>query len=157
MLAATLGLSAARARADDDEPGRIERIDLKTEATATKVIVMLSRPLAFHVSVLAGEEARKTAKRLVLDFEDTMLTAGVAAPIEVDDGLVQQIRTGQPAPGKARIVIDLEKDASHTVEAYETPPHVTVAILDAAAAAPPPPSDEKPPVLLAPRDPLGTR
>lgn len=163
MLAAALGLSAPHVSAADEAPGSIERIDLKTEAAVTKVIVMLSRPLPFRVNVLGGEEARKTAKRLVLDFDDTTLAAGASAPIEVGDGLVQRIRTGQPAPGKTRIVVDLEKDVKHTIEAYETPPHVTVAIIDTAptsgvdAASPPPTSSGKAPVLLAPHEPLGAR
>lgn len=163
VLAAALGLIAPHVRAADEGPGRIERIDLKTEAAATKVIIMLSRPLPFHVSVLGGEDARKTAKRLVLDFDHTTLAAEVSAPIEVGDGLVQQVRTGQPEPGKARIVVDLTQDAAHTVEPYESPPHVTVAIGGAAAASGdgPRPSrtsdDSAPPILLAPREPLRPR
>src|SRR5436853_1319210 len=60
--------NAVRAGAADEPAGRIERIDLKTEAATTKVIIMLSRPLAFDVHVLDGEAARKSARRLVLDF-----------------------------------------------------------------------------------------
>jgi hypothetical protein len=130
----------APTRAAAEQPGRIERIELKTEAAATKVIVMLSRPIAFSVQVLAGEAARQSSERLVLDFANTALAPDVVAPRKVDDGYVQQIRTGEPASGKARIVLDLASHTKHTVEAYEDPPHVTIAISaesDATAPAAP--------------------
>lgn len=128
MLAVFMGGVPAGAQAD--APGRIESIQLKGDGSATKVIIMLSRPLAFAVHVLAGEPARKTARRLVLDFESTTLGPDAVAPIKVDNGLVQQVRTGQPAAGKARIVLDLARDAKHDVQAYESPPHVNVALTE---------------------------
>ena len=135
--------AAADATAAAVRPGRIERVRYEARDDSTRVIIMLSRPLPFHVSVLGGEEARRSARRLVLDFEETVIAPEAAGPVRVDDGLVQQIRTGQPAPGKARIVVDLAKNAPHSVAAYETPPHVTVTLDDApetSDAAPPPPS-----------------
>ena len=116
-----------------DATGRIDRIDLKTEAAATKVIVMLSRPLAFNAHVLEGEPARKSARRLLLDFENTTLAPEAAKPIEVDDGLVRGIRSGTPAAGKTRIVLDLSNGTQHSIDAYEDPPHVTVTITGAVA------------------------
>lgn len=132
LVWATVGAPALAA----DEPGRIERIELKTETAATKVILMLSRPLAFDVHVLDGE-AGKSAERLVLDFTDTTLAAEVTAPKKVDDGFVRQIRTGTPSPGTARVVLDLASNVTHAIEAYETPPHVTVTIATASDAAMP--------------------
>ena len=139
VLAVLAGGVGAHATAEP--PGRIERIDLKADGSSTKVIVMLSRPLPFEVHVLDGEAARKSARRLVLDFENTTLAPDAVSPIKVEDGLVQQIRTGQPTAGTARIVLDLASDAKHSVDAYETPPHVTISIAgtptaEAPAAAP---------------------
>jgi N-acetylmuramoyl-L-alanine amidase len=139
MLAVLTG--GVRAHAAAEPPGRIERIDLKTDGSSTKVIIMLSRPLPFEVHVLDGETARKSARRLVLDFANTTLASDAVFPIKVEDGLVQQIRTGQPTAGAARIVLDLASDTKHSVDAYETPPHVTIAIAgtptaEAPAAAP---------------------
>jgi hypothetical protein len=126
MLAALIG--DARAQAADEPPGRIERIQLKTDATATKVFIMLSRPLPFDVRVLDGDAARKSARRLVLDFANTTLAPEAARPIEVKDGFLQKIRPGQFTASTARIVLDLASDTKHSVDAYETPPHVTIAI-----------------------------
>jgi len=142
MLAvlATYGMQAYAAdeptgRIERSDAGRIDRIELKTEAAATKVIVMLSRPLPFNAHVLEGEAARKSARRLLLDFENTTLAPEAAKPIEVDDGLVRGIRSGTPAAGKARIVLDLSNGTTHAIDAYEDPPHVTVTITEAVPTA----------------------
>src|SRR4051812_35388097 len=63
----------------------------KTDAAATKVIIMLSRPLAFDVHVLDGEAARKSTRRLVLDFDNTNIAPDVLKPIDVKDGFLQEI------------------------------------------------------------------
>lgn len=143
-----LVVSASAGLAGADAAGRIERIQLKTERDATKVIIMLSRPLAFDVRVLDAE-AQKSGRRLVLDFADTTLAPEVVPPLEVGDGFVRQIRTGQFTASTARIVLDLASDTKHSVEAYESPPHVTIAIGGAAQAA-----DA---VLLPPKPGLPTR
>ena len=132
MLAVLTG--GVRADAAGEPAGRIERIDLKADGSSTKVIVMLSRPLPFEVRVLDGETARKSARRLVLDFENTTLAPEAVAPIAVDDGLVQQIRSAQFTASTARIVLDLASNTKHSVEAYETPPHVTISIAGTPAA-----------------------
>jgi AMIN domain len=125
LLALAGGIGA---HAATDSPGRIERIDLKGDGSSTKVFIMLSRPLPFEVHVLDGDAARKSARRLVIDFDNTTLAPEAAAPLKVDNGLVQAIRTGQFKTSTARIVLDLANDATHAVDAYETPPHVTIAI-----------------------------
>ncbi len=135
MLAALTGAVGADAAAEP--PGRVESIQLKTEVSSTKVFIMLSRPLPFDVRVLDGDAARKSARRLVLDFENATLAPAAATPIDVKDGLVQRIRTGQFTASTARIVLDLASDTTHSVDAYETPPHVTVAITGPPTAAPP--------------------
>jgi len=124
---AMLATMATGARANADAAGRIERIQLKTERDATKVIIMLSRPLAFDVRVLDAE-AQKSGRRLVLDFTNATLAPEVVPPMEVGDGFVRQIRTGQFTASTARIVLDVASDTKHSVEAYESPPHVTIAI-----------------------------
>jgi len=134
---ALLALGAA-AYAADEPTGRIERIELKTDGAATKVIIMLSRPLAFDVHVLGGDTKQKSARRLVLDFADTTLAPEVTKPIEVASDLLRQIRTGQFDARTARIVLDLASGATHSVDAFESPPHVTVALAGGTGAGTPP-------------------
>lgn len=134
MLALVTG--GLRAHATAEPPGRIERIDLKADGSSTIVFIMLSRPLPFEVHVLDGEAARKNTRRLVLDFENTTLAPEAVPPVGVENSLVQQIRTGKFTVRTARIVLELASTTTHSVDAYETPPHVTIAIAGTTAEAP---------------------
>jgi hypothetical protein len=129
--------------------GRIERIDIKADGSSTKVILMLSRPLAFDVRVLDGDAARKTARRLVLDFADTTLGPDVTKPIEVANDRLQQVRPGQFNAKTARIVLDLVGDTKHSVDAFETPPHVKIALGDTSSVGVPPGATD-PAIVTAP-------
>src|SRR6185436_14640342 len=118
-------------------PGRIERVRYEADGSTTRVIVMLSRPLPFEVHVYAGDANRKSARRLVLDFSNATLGEGATAPIGVENGLLQQIRTGQFTARTARVVLDLASITKHTVEAWEDPPRVVIDIVGTPTDAPP--------------------
>lgn len=123
LLVATTVADAAAAR-----PGRIERVRYEADGSSTRVIIMLSRPVPFEVRVLGGEASRKTERRIVLDFSNATLGPGAADPIGVENGLLQQIRTGQFTARTARVVLDLASVTKHTVDAYEDPPRVVIDI-----------------------------
>ena len=135
-LVALLGM-AGEALAAPAKPGRIERVRYEADGTSTRVIVMLSRPLPFEVRVLAGESTRRSERRVVLDFFNATLGAGATTPIGVENGLLQQIRTGQFTARTARVVLDLASVTKHSVTAFENPPRVVVDIAGTPAAAPP--------------------
>ena len=121
-------LAAALADAAPARPGRIERVRYEADGSSTRVIIMLSRPVPFEVRVLAGEASRKSERRVVLDFSNATLGRGAADPIGVENGLLQQIRTGQFTARTARVVLDLASITKHTVDAYEDPPRVVIDI-----------------------------
>ena len=143
-LIALLGL-AGDALAVATKPGRIERVRYEADGTSTRVIVMLSRPVPFEVRVLAGESARRSERRVVLDFSNATLGPGAIAPIGVENGLLQQIRTGQFTARTARVVLDLASVGKHSVTAFENPPRVVVDIAGN-------PADARPVAGEAPRD-----
>jgi N-acetylmuramoyl-L-alanine amidase len=128
-----LGLLALLGRAGDAlavaaKPGRIERVRYEADGTSTRVIIMLSRPVPFEVRVLVGEVTRRSERRVVLDFSNATLGPGASAPIGVENGLLQQIRTGQFTARTARVVLDMASVTKHTVTAFESPPRVVVDI-----------------------------
>ena len=128
------------------KPGRIERVRYESDGGSTRVIIMLSRPVPFEVRILGGESARKSERRVVLDFSNATLAPAATAPIGIENGLLQQVRTGQFTARTARVVLDLASITKHSVEAYEDPPRVVIDIAGtpaptapvAAAPAPPP-------------------
>ncbi|MEO6025655.1 MAG: N-acetylmuramoyl-L-alanine amidase, partial [Candidatus Binatia bacterium] len=130
LLASTALAAAAR-------PGRIERVRYEADGSSTRVIIMLSRPVPFEVHVYAGEASRKTARRVVLDFSNATLGPGASTPIGVENGLLQQIRTGQFTARTARVVLDLASISKHSIDAYEDPPRVVIDISGTPTDAPP--------------------
>jgi hypothetical protein len=145
-----------------DDTGRIERIQLAGAGPSTTVTVVLSRPLAYDVRMLDGDAAHENTRRLVLDFAEATLAPDAAKPIQVGNALVRQIRTGQFNARTARVVLELARDATHAVDASQSPPQVTIALAGPAAAgapatgtvAPAPPataagSDPSPPPAVA--------
>lgn len=131
VLANALGAHAA------DVPGRIERIDLVTDAAATKIVVTTSRPLVYDVHELAGDASRKISGRLVVDFQDTTLAPAAAKPIDVANDVLRQIRPGQFNARTARIVLDLAGETTHAVDASPSPPTVTITLGGTANAGAP--------------------
>ena len=117
-------------------PGRVERVRYEADGSTTRVIVMLSRPVPFEVRIMPGESARRSARRVVLDFSNATLGPGATAPLGVENGLLQQIRTGQFTARTARVVLDLSNITKHTVTAYEDPPRVVIDIAGLPTDAP---------------------
>lgn len=130
LLAAVVAVlvAATVAEAAPARPGKIERVRYEADGRSTRVIIMLSRPVPFEVRVLGGEASRKSERRVVLDFSNATLGPGAAEPIGVENGLLQQIRTGQFTARTARVVLDLASVTKHTVDAYESPPRVVIDI-----------------------------
>ena len=151
-------VTSMRAHAADHAAGRIESIELKTEGPSTKVMIMLSRPLAFDVHMLDGDAAKKSARRLVLDFANATLAPEATKPIEVANDLVRQVRPGQFKADTARIVLDLASGTTHSVDAFESPPHVTIALAGKATAGTSPNGvlEAKPSVGMLPAGPVDT-
>ena len=128
LMLLTVGLRAHAA----DDVGRIEHIEVQGDGPSTKVVIALSRPREFKVQMLAGDPAKNSVRRLVLDFANTTLAPVAAKPIATANELVRQIRPGQFNARTARIVLDLGSDATHSVDAVESPPQVTIALAGAA-------------------------
>lgn len=110
-------------------PARIERIRYTADGGSARVVVILSRRVPHQVLVLAGEQARGSERRLVLDFSNARLGPGAVQPIGVEDGLLKQIRTGQFTARTARVVLDLASITGHKVWTQDDPPRVVVDIV----------------------------
>jgi N-acetylmuramoyl-L-alanine amidase len=145
-LAVTV-LLAGWAEAAAVRPGRIERVRYEAEGGSTRVIIMLSRPVPFEVHMYAGEPSRKSARRIVLDFSNATLAAEATRAVGVENGILQQIRTGQFTARTARVVLDLASVTKHSIDAYEDPPRV---VIDIAGT---PPADPAPVVAAPARQP----
>lgn len=109
--AANVG-SAAPAAADLSPDPAIEDIRHVSVPGYTRVIVTLSARADYKHFQLAA--ARDQPSRIVVDFSPARIEAAAQAPTPVNDGLLENIRTGQFAADTARVVLDLERAGSYT-------------------------------------------
>jgi N-acetylmuramoyl-L-alanine amidase len=109
-------------------PAQVERVRYEATGTSLRVMVLLSRKVPYEVSVLAGDPARGSGRRLVIDFSNAKLGPGAGTPIGVEDGLLQRIRTGQFTARTARVVLDLADVSTHSVSQQDNPPRVVIDI-----------------------------
>ena len=92
IVLATPGIAAA---AD------IQGVTLTDGATGTRAEIALSAPADYSLISLQGPD------RLVVDLPASSLARGVALP--AGSGAVSRMRSGQPVPGTARLVFDLDE------------------------------------------------
>jgi len=110
-------------------PARVERVRYEATDNSTRVVVLLSRQVPYEVNVLAGDPARGSERRIVLDLTNARLGSGAAAPIGVENGILQRIRTGQFTARTTRVVLDVTSVTEHKVVALANPPRIVVDIL----------------------------
>ena len=109
--AANVG-STAPAAADQSPDPAIEDIRHVSVPGYTRVIVTLSAEADYEHFQLAA--ARDQPSRIVVDFSPARIEATAQASTPVNDGLLENIRTGQFAADTARVVLDLERAGSYT-------------------------------------------
>lgn len=100
--------------------------------SGTRAVLDLSVPADYRLFTLANPD------RLVLDLSGTTLARGFRAP--AGNGLVTGVRTGKPAEGALRVVLDLRagvKPRSH-LDREGGRARLVVELMDGAAAAPAP-------------------
>jgi len=116
----------------------------------TRVVLDLSGVRDFSTNFLPAEPSEGAPPRIYLDIASADLGPGMAAPTVVDDGLLKQIRTGQPRAGIVRVVLDLESVHDYTVFPLGDPYRIVIDISgqkqETATIAPSPePASVKPP------------
>ncbi|MHB8763797.1 MAG: N-acetylmuramoyl-L-alanine amidase, partial [Deferrisomatales bacterium] len=121
----------------------------------TRVVLDLTGSPAFTPGSLPADPEAGKPPRLFVDLVATRLDRGCPDCAVVEDGVVRQVRAGQPTAGVARVVLDLAAPAQFRVFPLEGPPRLVVDVFGAArapGAARPEPAAE-PPVAPAPRRP----
>ena len=94
----------------------------------TRVVLDLSGAGDFSTNFLPEEPSEGAPPRIYLDIVSADLGPGMAAPTVVDDGLLRQIRTGQPREGTVRVVLDLESVHDYTVFPLGDPYRIVIDI-----------------------------
>ncbi len=115
----------------------------------TRIVLDLSGEGEFTTHFLPAEPAEGAPPRLYLDISAAELGPGMSAPTIVDDGLLQQVRTGQPREGTVRVVLDLESVHDYTVFPLGDPFRIVVDISGRKEAASIAAAPQSPPIPAA--------
>ena len=90
----------------------------------TRVVINASRPVTFKEELL--EKVGEQPRRLFIDFDKSYIEPKYRAPVPIQDGLLQQIRTAQFTPDTVRVVFDIESIQSYRIYSLPDPFRVIV-------------------------------
>ncbi len=116
VAAAPPGSSTGRAR--------IERVKYWSSDDYSRIVIPATAAVPFTSTLL--EQRGSQPRRLVVDFNQSVLAADAQPPLSIDDGLLKRVRTGQYAAGTVRIVLDIESLSDYKVFSLPDPFRVIV-------------------------------
>lgn len=111
-----------------DEQVRLSAVRFWSNPGYTRIVLDLSGEGDFSTNFLPAEPSEGAPPRIYLDIKSADLGPGMTAPTIVEDGLLQQIRTGQPRTGIVRVVLDLESVHDYTVFPLGDPYRIVIDI-----------------------------
>lgn len=101
----------------------------------TRIVLDLSQPTDYSSNLLRSDEMTGAPPRLYIDLPNTTPVGGLPETSVVNDGLLQQIRAGQPVLGRTRVVLDLRSLSAYKVFTLAEPYRIIIDITGAAAPA----------------------
>lgn len=110
------------------QAAELRGVQLLESEGGTRAVLELSAPADYKLFTLAGPD------RLVLDLSGSKVSSGFRAPSP--NGVVTGVRTGKPAEGQLRVVLDLQRDVQprSRIEREGDSARLVVELLGAAGA-----------------------
>ena len=115
-----------------------------SSADYTRVVVRTTSPVHYSTSLL--EKDGDQPRRLYIDFSQSYIPPELRSPIPIEDGLLQQVRTGQFNDSTVRVVLDIESISDYKVFSLNDPFRVVVDVRGAKKVKPRRPRAATPPV-----------
>lgn len=124
-VAPTPVVSAAKPAAGE---GRLTSIRYWSNPGYTRIVLDVSSETSFSAHYLVPEAGKGNPARIYIDIEKTGLDDGLKEPTIVGDGLLRQIRTGEPQAGTVRVVLDLDSLGDYKVFPLNDPWRIVIDI-----------------------------
>ena len=100
---------------------RVTAVEHRTTPDYTRVTIDLEQDVEFASQHIDNPD------RIFFDLKNAYVTSALKGKsFDVDDGLVKKIRVAQFQPGKARIVIETEENATYNASLQLNPPRLVV-------------------------------
>ena len=90
----------------------------------TRIVINLTRSVAFKTFTLPADEQAGRSERLVVDLNNTSIAKNVPYKMEVKNGLLEYIRISQNQKDKVRMVVDLSAKTTYKAFPLEDPARI---------------------------------
>jgi len=125
----------------------------------TRIVLATGTPTKFTSNFLKGDKASGRQPRIYVDLEQTQPGADLTRSFDVNDGLLQKIRAGQPDANTTRVVLDVESMRDYKIVPYEEPFRIVIDVFGDNAPSPAAvadsdatPAPDVPPVVVSTPD-----
>ena len=106
------------------QQAQIEPVKYWSSDDYTRIVIPATAAVSFTSTLL--EKRGSQPRRLVVDFNQSVLAANAQPPLSIEDGLLKQVRTGQYAAGTVRVVLDIESLSDYKVFSLPDPFRVII-------------------------------
>lgn len=126
---AALG-TVASSRPSTAKPGenyaRLMQIRYWSSDEYTRVVLDVDSEVAYSHRLLNPDPDLGTPHRLMIDLEDAVLGPDAPSQLQVADGILRQVRSGQNQPHVSRVVLDIQRLEDFRVFTLEGPFRIVV-------------------------------
>lgn len=100
---------------DPSDKALLTAVRFLSSKTYTRVMMDLSREARYEIHSLKEEDSKGLPPRIYVDIAGARLATGSKEPIQVQDGLLRQVRVGQFSQNVVRVVLDMNSLRDHKV------------------------------------------
>lgn len=105
---------------------RLVRVRYWSSDEYTRVVLDVDADVAYNHRLLKPDPDLGTPHRLMIDLQGTVLGPDAPAQLQVADGILRQVRTGQNQPHVSRVVLDIQRLEDFRVFTLEEPFRIVV-------------------------------
>jgi N-acetylmuramoyl-L-alanine amidase len=110
----------------DAKENRLRSIKFWSNPGYTRIVLEIGQSVKFTSNFLKGDTSSGRAPRIYVDLEETSPGETLIRELSVNDGLLKQIRTGQPDTKTTRVVLDIESFKDYKIVPYEEPFRIVI-------------------------------
>ncbi len=105
---------------------RLRSIKFWSNPGYTRIVLEIGQSVKFTSNFLKGDALSGRAPRIYVDLEETSPGETLRREQSVNDGLLKQIRAGQPDTKTTRVVLDIESFKDYRIVPYEEPFRIVI-------------------------------
>lgn len=116
-------------------PGMLTGVRYHSGDDFTRIVLDLTAPVEFSHAKLPADPSHGKTHRMYLDLDKSTVADSVDRKVDITDGFLRSIRTGQYDPDTARVVLDFESEQSYHVLTLQNPYRVVVDVFSSKTVA----------------------